>query len=273
MYNHFLITANQMNIHRTSSSIPLAKVITLTLFTISLRVWLLSSKRQKRRRRRRRRRSQQRYDEDEHDDDDSDDIQPPHSLGHLGSRGTLSLKRTTPSYWSDFLKCIQDPCDPIYNPHGYIALCLAENKIVQEYLALRLIENPGTAINAFSDSVVYSYNGFLGLLPARESVAYFLERWMLLLARPQPMSELERHVIDCDHIALASGVGSLISHVLYLIADVGDVVLIPAPYYTGYDHQAKAIAGCKTWPVYMKNRLTGPDVDDLERAARLAEKV
>lgn len=235
-----------MNVSHQASTIPIAKVIALALFTISARAWLHSSTR-------RRRSSNSVLDQD------NDDTQ-----GNLGSRGTLSLKKTTPSYWSDFLKCLQNPCDPITNPDGHIALCLAENKLVQENLALRLMENPGTAINAFSDSIVYSYNGFLGLVQARESVAYFLERWIL---------KTDVHVINCDNIALAAGVGSLISNVLYLISDGGDVVLIPAPYYTGYDHQAKAIASCKPWPVYMKNPLLGPDKEDLERAAKLAEKV
>jgi hypothetical protein len=238
-----------MNVTQTSPTIPIAKAIALTLFTISARAWLLSSKRRRR----------TKYSAS---DEENDDTQ---RLGNLGTRGALSLKKTTPSYWSDFLLCIQDPCDPVTNPNGYIALCLAENKLVQEHLAVRLIENPGTSINAFSDSVVYSYNGFLGLVQAREAVAYFLERWMLRTE--------ESHVINCDNIALASGVGSLISNVLYLVLDSGDVVLIPAPYYAGYDHQAKAIASCKPWPVYMKNPLLGPDSDDLERAAKLAEKV
>ena len=56
------------------------------------------------------------------------------------------------------------------NPEGYIALCMAENKLVQESFARRLMQ-PATAINAFSDSVVYGYNSFLGLPSAREAAA------------------------------------------------------------------------------------------------------
>jgi DNA-binding transcriptional MocR family regulator len=179
------------------------------------------------------------------------------------------LKKAAQSYWFDFLLCIEDPCDPLTNPDGYIALCLAENKLVQETLALRLIENPGTTINAFSDSAVYSYNGFLGLVQSRDAVAYFLERWMLKSLE----NENRSRIISSDNIVLASGVGSLVSNLLYLISDVGDVLLIPAPYYTGYEHQAKAIAGCTPWPVYMKNPVLGPDTDDLEMAAKAVEKV
>ena len=63
---------------------------------------------------------------------------------------------------------------------GFIALCVAENKLVLDLLAERLSgwQQPATAA-AFADSRVYTYNSMLGMPVAREAAAYFLARHFL----------------------------------------------------------------------------------------------
>ncbi len=187
------------------------------------------------------------------------------------------------------MQCLQNPCDPQSNPTGYIALCLAENKLVQEALAVRLMQQ-GTAVTAFSDSVAYCYSGFLGLPTARVAAASFIEKRFLKRKHgdftmfQQNGNEHEHkgteeteykddRTINPDHIAFGSGVGSILSHLFYIIAQEGDVVLIPAPYYASFEYDAKAIAGCIPIPVYLDNPVNGPTELDLDRAVKLAKKV
>jgi len=182
----------------------------------------------------------------------------------------------------------------------------------------------GTAITAFSDSVAYCYNGFLGLPSARSAAATFLEKrfWKRgcfalhssngigsgirsgngngneLSLEEQKQEEAqgatvngERDVqanhttqgseslsssssssINPDHVAFGSGVGSLLNHIFFIVAQKGDVVLIPAPYYSAFEYHAKATAGCVPFPVYMDNPIHGPMEGDLENAFQLAKK-
>lgn len=240
------------------------------------------------------------------------------------------MKKTT-SYWVGFMSCLQNPCDAKMNPTGYIALCLAENKLVQEALAMRLMQQ-GTAITAFSDSIAYCYNGFLGLPSARMAAAVFLEKrfWkrglnhnnndvnddghghghgnhdpqlslylnsnsnsimnmndnINLNGNEQKIIEedddntttrtdtdTDTHHINPDHVAFGAGVGSLLNHLFFIIAQKGDVVLIPAPYYAAFDYDAKAIAGCVPFPVYLDNPIHGPTEKDLDNAVKLVKKV
>ena len=92
--------------------------------------------------------------------------------GTISERGELLLTPTLP-YIFDYLKCLQDHCDPYTNPEGYIPLCMSENKLIVELLGVRLMQIE-TASRAFSDSTVYCYNNTLGLPGPREAVAYFL---------------------------------------------------------------------------------------------------
>lgn len=201
--------------------------------------------------------------------------------GVIGSRGSAALKPAL-SYWNSFFLCLQNPCDPVTNPEGYIALCVAENKLVQEIFATRLMQ-PGTAYSAFSDSMVYCYNGFLGLPPARQAVAYFFARRFLhaddgglsstsqftdLNAAPEDSAQR----INADHIVLGAGVGSLLSHVFFALTERTDAVLIPAPYYASFEYDMQAIAGCVPQAVHMKNPSHGPSLEELLMGAYQAEK-
>ena len=67
---------------------------------------------------------------------------PEQLTGRVGSRGVAALGPAIP-YLDAFLKCLFDACDPVSNPRGHIALCMAENKLVTEVLAQRLM-SPGT---------------------------------------------------------------------------------------------------------------------------------
>lgn len=114
---------------------------------------------------------------------------------------------------------------------------------------------------AFSDNDVYCYNNFLGLEPARNAVASFLENYF---------SPQQHNKIDPENIALSSGCAALLNSLFYSLAEEGDAVLIPAPYYAVFESDMKAIAKCIPFPVELTDPVSGPTEEDLQRAASLA---
>ena len=186
---------------------------------------------------------------------------PEQLNGRVGSRGVAALGPAIP-YLDAFLKCLFDACDLVSNPRGHIALCMAENKLVTEVLAQRLM-SPGTAASAFADSVVYSYNGFLGLPQAREAVAYFLARKFL--------GSTEKGLIDPQHVAFGSGAASLLNYLCFALAEEGDAVLIPAPYYAAFESDMATIAKCVPFPIVQSDPAAGPTLSELNAAMSKAK--
>lgn len=45
--------------------------------------------------------------------------------------------------------------------------------------------------------------------------------------------------MDPEHLTVLTGAGSVIDLLLHCIADPGDAVLIPAPYYPAFDNDLK----------------------------------
>jgi hypothetical protein len=212
----------------------------------------------------------------------------------VSPRGVAAMQKGS-SYWESFIMCLKDPCDPRMNPEGYIALCTAENKLIQEKLACRLMQM-GTAVTAFSDSSSFCHASSLGLFNAREAVAYFLQKRFLhrmntskVIHRVEsltaPLESLDQSIsgsrhyddieleINPEHIAFGAGVNSLLSQLLYIIASPGEAVLIPAPYYATYEYDIKTLPECAVVPVYMDNPLIGPTPKDLQNSFEIAEKV
>ena len=80
------------------------------------------------------------------------------------------------------------------------------------------------------------------------------------------------NLIQPNHVAFGSGASSLLSHLAQSLAEEGDAVLIPAPYYAAFDGDLRMNAGCIAVPVHSKDDpSTGPTVEDLEQAATWAE--
>ena len=77
--------------------------------------------------------------------------------------------------------------------------------------------------------------------------------------------------IKPENVAFGSGAAALLSHLALSLAEKGDAVLIPAPYYAAFDVDLKIIAGCIAVPVHSTNPEIGPTAHDLDKAAKLAE--
>jgi hypothetical protein len=103
-----------------------------------------------------------------------------------------------------FLRGLEYPCDPTERPDGFIAFCMAENKLVIDVLSERL-QHPSTTSAAFGDPVVYCYNSFLGLPVARQAASYFLAKRFLF---PEQQHEVTLEQALWNIRPLHIGIGS-----------------------------------------------------------------
>ena len=171
----------------------------------------------------------------------------------LSTRANKTIEEAPPAYMQGFLEALKNPCEPMANPEGYIALCVAENTLVTEKMASRLMQ-PSLCITAFSNSTVYNYNSFLGLPVAREAVANFLSKFFA-----------PDKIISGENVVLGSGAGGLLNHLFFALADSNDAVLIPAPYYAKFDNDMSAIANLIPIPVHSIDP-TKPNSQDFDNA-------
>jgi aspartate/methionine/tyrosine aminotransferase len=161
------------------------------------------------------------------------------------------LSRHDPFLVKAHFRCAEDPFDPEGNPGGYVNFGTAENLIVFNLLGPLLRESqeicePDTHYNELHGA------GFF-----REAVAAFLGR-------------RAGRGLDPDNIAVASGASAILENLAFVLCDPGEAILIPAPYYSGFDHDLalRSEAGLRHIP------LAGPDfrlaIGDIERLYREA---
>lgn len=187
------------------------------------------------------------------------------SEGAVSSRGVAAMETPRVAYLEDFMYCLHNACDPIRNPAGHIGLCVAENKLILDVLAERLMQI-GTATAAFSDSTVYCYNSFLGLPVARDAVAYFLAKRFLLSNEPNLEPEAALQHIRPHHVAIGSGCAAVLHYLFFILGEPGECCLIPAPYYAAFDSDMKSLANIIPFGFQMANATVGPTEKDLNLA-------
>ncbi|MBC8068156.1 MAG: aminotransferase class I/II-fold pyridoxal phosphate-dependent enzyme [Deltaproteobacteria bacterium] len=107
--------------------------------------------------------------------------------------------------------------DASTRPDGYIALCVAENKLLAEDLAALLA---GYARNV--PATVLGYDAMIGNLGFREALAGFMGRAFL------------GRTIEAGQLAVVAGAGAVLELLFYALADDGDGVLVPTPSYAGF---------------------------------------
>lgn len=173
----------------------------------------------------------------------------------VSSRGRRAL--TPPfSYLGAFLEALQNPCEAKTNPEGPIALCVAENKLILEDVSARLSQNRIAFVDRY-----HCYNDMRGMAHVKESVARFLVKHFL---KPTG-AEVDREIL-ADDVIIGSGCAGLLNSLFFSIAEKGDAVLIPSPYYAAFENDMKIVAECVPVKVPMEKPSLGPTVDDLERS-------
>ena len=141
---------------------------------------------------------------------------PPDLDFGLSRRGDrLVNNRPIARYIDEHFNRVDDSWSP-ENPDGYVAMCIAENKLVWD-----LIE-PKLAASRDVPARVFAYDLMTGAQSFREAIARFLGR--RLVGRP----------IDPEQVIAVAGTGTVLEMLFYAIANPGDGVLVPTPSYTGF---------------------------------------
>ena len=115
------------------------------------------------------------------------------------------------------IACAKDPFDPDSNPNGYINFGTAEN--------LLLFDNIKPLLSECSEihEKDSHYNELYGGWFFRKAIAGFL-------------SKRAGRRLSPSNIAVASGASAILEMLSFTLSDSGDGILIPAPYYAGFDH-------------------------------------
>ena len=140
-------------------------------------------------------------------------------LSTLSPRGQSLASNPARIDFEIFMEAMQNLYCPKTNKKGAFPLNIAENSI-----STSIIQNKLTAVtqqNEMPDWVM-KYTNPIGNPDVREVVAKFMER------------HLCKCPISPDSIAFSSGASSIIEISSFVLANSGDVVVIPAPAYTMY---------------------------------------
>lgn len=134
--------------------------------------------------------------------------------------------------------CAQDPYS-LENPAGYLNFGIAENHLCDDVL-LPQINSP-----IFLEPEHIQYCSLNGLEPTREIIAEFLKQYLNI--RP----------VNPANIIVNNGVSALCESLSFALFDAHDKILIPTPYYTGFEHDFTKRFQCQFVPVHLnpKNEL------------------
>lgn len=146
-----------------------------------------------------------------------------------------------------YFKCRAEPFDEAQRPDGYIDLGTSENHLIRDLLQEKL-----SSISSVSRSPLTYQEGF-GNSEARAAVANFYQLFT-------------GNAIDPTEVLLSSGASAMIEMLTFALCDPGDVILIPAPYYSGFRSDVTARAQVILEPLQMPSRTHFRiGLEDLER--------
>ncbi|CAL1527825.1 unnamed protein product [Lymnaea stagnalis] len=141
---------------------------------------------------------------------------------HAGNEQFRISKRAsqTIEIASPFLVHIQavlgNPFDPLTNPEGIVNLGIAENKLCEDLMVEKM-----KSVQAIEESpclLYYDVNS--GTASAKKSAKRFIDNFL------NPITE-----IDEKNIVIMSGLTSSLETLAFAIADSGEYIMVPSPYY------------------------------------------
>lgn len=151
---------------------------------------------------------------------------------YISKRGVRLTETPQPLVKAHF-KCAENPWHETENPDGYINLGTAEN-----HLSYKLIESKLNGGGYIREHHTH-YAALHGMEEFRQALANFLAR----------TTGVE---MQAEQIAVGSGASAILDMMMYAICEPGDGVLIPAPYYAGFDHDLKTRVQAEPIPAFTK---------------------
>jgi aspartate/methionine/tyrosine aminotransferase len=156
-----------------------------------------------------------------------------HRLLHDGTTNRLSSSRgrdavgLLPTYLSDARAVAR--YDATSNPNGALQLGVAESQMLQDWLVPALNKMPSLE----ADSIYYQPTS--GRDDFKQSMSRYIE----------DLCGLERGRLRVDGLILGAGCNAVLENLCFALADIGDTVLIPTPYYAAFEFDLVARAGLR----------------------------
>lgn len=184
---------------------------------------------------------------------------PSNDVSSLSDRGARAVRTPLRIDHAPLREVARDRYHPDHNPSGKLALNVAENRLGWRELATRI--RAITAENPIPDWVS-TYTSARGAPTFREAAARFLT------------THLTETPIAADHLAVSAGATSVIEMTSFILAEEGDVAVIPAPSYPVYRQDIGNFPGVERYDLVTHRELSeiadGPvlGIEHLERALR-----
>ncbi|GAA0183249.1 transaminase [Lithospermum erythrorhizon] len=145
-------------------------------------------------------------------------------------------------YFAGWKAYDENPYDEISNPSGVIQMGLAENQVsfdlLEDYLEKQSASsNIGNKSYSFRENALFQ--DYHGLLSFRKAMASFMEQVRGGRAKFNP-----------ERIVITAGATAANELLTFILADPGNGLLIPTPYYPGFDRDLRWRTGVKIVPVH-----------------------
>ncbi|XP_047334046.1 1-aminocyclopropane-1-carboxylate synthase 7-like [Impatiens glandulifera] len=144
-------------------------------------------------------------------------------------------------YFAGWKAYDENPYDQFLNPSGVIQMGLAENQVSFDLVEDYLEKNSDTALfgnkaSGFRENALFQ--DYHGLLSFRKAMATFMQQ-----------IRGGRVEFDPARIVLTAGATAANELLTFILANPGDALLVPTPYYPGFDRDLRWRTGINIVPI------------------------